>query len=513
MSRIDLERTGTQHASQAERDEESNASAFGRLLTTPLPQGIAVQCAAYAAALALFGLWHWTASFGDMTVEQILLHLKYANGLVHVDSSQVIACLGWVLGWPLLLSTTLVPIAFALLHLVGDHPSPRASRMAASADRGLRALPLPIAVLALWLLGSHLHIVEFAMSFQPDEYLAQHYLPPNAALLRPHEPRNLVLIYAESMEADYADKNAFGRDLIAPLNDLHALSFDRYEQLQGTGWTIAAMVATQCGVPLKIVTLWDSNTQGQMMNRFLSRATCLTDLLHDEGYRNVFMGGASLTFGGKGKFLRSHHYDEILGLDQWRASGLDNTHFSGWGMHDDDLFKGARGKIDDLHAAGHPFSLVLLTVDTHSPHGQVSAECQKAGAVALDQIISCSSRQIAGFVHYVQQHGYDRDTQIVIIGDHLTMPSTLSDQIAQVPHRSIFNAFVSPEPHAKARESLVHFDMLPTILDFMGLQVAGGKLGLGDSAFQDGQDATIDEQRQKMVRGLQHQSRTYVNLW
>lgn len=80
--------------------------------------------------------------------------------------------------------------------------------------------------------------------------------------------------------------------------------------MPGTGCTIAA---TQCGVPLERMTVFDPNTQGQGINSFLKNAVCLPDLLTEQGYRNVFMGGASITFAGKDKFLSQHHYHEAYG--------------------------------------------------------------------------------------------------------------------------------------------------------------------------------------------------------
>ncbi|WP_295990172.1 hypothetical protein [Rugamonas sp.] len=87
-------------------------------------------------------------------------------------------------------------------------------------------------------------------SFGPD-YFGANYVPPGSVVLTAAKPKNLVLIYVESLEEGYTEPGAFGRDLLAPLTGLHGTSFPDYQQAPGTGWTIAAMVATQCGVPLE----------------------------------------------------------------------------------------------------------------------------------------------------------------------------------------------------------------------------------------------------------------------
>jgi phosphoglycerol transferase len=71
------------------------------------------------------------------------------------------------------------------------------------------------------------------------------------------------VIYVESLEQGYSSKAVFGHDLLEPLNGLQGSSFADYQQVPGTGWTIAAIVATQCGVPLERMTIFDGNTQGR----------------------------------------------------------------------------------------------------------------------------------------------------------------------------------------------------------------------------------------------------------
>jgi phosphoglycerol transferase len=317
----------------------------------------------------------------------------------------------------------------------------------------------------------------------------------------------------ESLEMGYADRSAFGQDLLAPLTGLHGSSFPDYEQAPGTGWTIAAIVATQCGVPLERVTIFDGNTQGQMVDSFLNQAVCLPDILAAHGYRNVFMGGGSQTFAGKDKFFKQHHYHEILGKEDWLKRGIAEADMNGWGLYDADLFSQAKAKLRELATSHQKFDLTLLTVDTHEPEGHLSKSCAKGGYAQFEGVVSCTALEVADFVRFAQQNGYLDNTNVVILGDHLSRKNPLSEQLAQLPQRTIFNAFLSNTRPVPNRSQILHFDLMPTILEFTGFAVPDGRLGLGYSAFNQHPNKPPANRLQEMDKDLLNPSEKYLALW
>jgi len=162
-------------------------------------------------------------------------------------------------------------------------------------------------------------------------------------------PKNLIIIYVESLEKSYQNADVFGRNLLAKLDTIDGFSFEAFSQAPGTGWTIAGLTATQCGVPLKNVSLYDGNDQGENIKSFLPSAVCLGDILNRAGYYNVYMGGASSNFSGKGKFFNDHHYDEVLGREELMTA-LNITDTNYWGLYDDDLLIAVKDKIKHLYA-------------------------------------------------------------------------------------------------------------------------------------------------------------------
>lgn len=464
-----------------------------------------VRAGVYFTAILLFCLNHWiNRYFGRPDIDQIAYHLQFGTqGLEASDPAIAERFLRWCVLIPLfLLATVLLAERWAMV--------------ACRYRLILRACPvLPqaalLAAVLLWLV--QLSVVDYLTSGMGPDYFSMHYVQPSTVKVHGSRPKNLVLIYVESLEAGYGNRQVFGSNLIAPLTDLEASSFRSFVQMPGTGWTIAAMVATQCAIPLKRVTIFDENTQGQQVRSFLPNATCLGDILARHGYRNVFMGGASPSFAGKGRFLRAHQYHEVLGKEDWQAQGVPEATMNGWGLFDDALFSRARAKLSQLHASGQPFNLTLLTVDTHEPSGYLSQGCARRGHAGFEGVIRCSAAEVADFVRFVRERGYLADTNIVILGDHTARRNPLSEALERLPERTLFNAFIGATLPSRNREQLVHFDLLPTILEFSGFTVGGGRLGLGYSGFNRHGARPPPGRLADMRASLLNRSEAYLSLW
>ena len=465
-----------------------------------------------ACALVALVLW-MRATFGDVTLGQIVFHWRYLGGsssiAPHIAADFVVMTCVVPLTVALLLHWVLYRVALSPL-LAGPVS---AARQRAIARAGL-VLPIAVIATCLTTLAVRTSALQFLTPIGSADYFAEHYVPPASVKLVPGPRKNLVLVYVESLVVAYRREDLFGRNLLAGLDALKPVSFGSYEQMPGTGWTIAAMVATQCGIPLQPVGFLEPHDQGELIAAFLPGAVCLGDILHAQGYRNVFFGGAALEFSGKGKFLLGHRYDEVYGRDEWIREGTPKSHISGWGLHDDDLFTNAKRKLRELHEAGQPFNLTLLTVDTHWPSGFVSAGCKARGAKKLDDVVACSVDQVADLVQFIRDSGMDADTSVVVLGDHISPPNALADQLDRVPRHTIYNGFFAPAAPAPNRGQVLHFDMLPTILDFIGLHPQGGRLGLGQSAFGDPAVPVRNAAAYAdLAKNVLSPSRAYIRLW
>ena len=103
---------------------------------------------------------------------------------------------------------------------------------------------------------------------------------------------------------------------------------------------------------------------------------------------------------------------------------------------------------------------------------------------------------------------------IVVQGDHLAMGNTAYGKLVTNPERRIFNLLINDNPKlvANTRE-VTHFDMLPTVLDLVGLQVKGGRAGLGYSAIGPIRSPRPPDHVARMTEKLLDYSATYRALW
>jgi phosphoglycerol transferase len=184
-----------------------------------------------------------------------------------------------------------------------------------------------------------------------------------------------------------------------------------------------------------------------------------------------------------------------------------------WGLYDDDLLALVKAKLIQLHAQKQPFNLTFNTIDTHGPDGHFSKYCKAHGIKDFPGIVECTSNQVAELVLFMKRSGYFKDTNVVILGDHLAMENPVSDKLDTIKERHVFNRFISAKPVTKNREDVLHFDMFPTILEFVGFKVEGGKLGLGFTAISKNTDLPPATEYEDMNEDLLNQSDEYLDLW
>lgn len=453
------------------------------------------------------GIW-LLRKFGEVSFDQFVFHLDMSvEGLTHGDpkltSSFIRNCL-------------LVPTVIVGLFIFGLKHS-------------LRYLPRKTRYFSSLLLISFiflLHKIGFFVTVNSyyyyaktgEDYFATHYIEPKQTVISPvTKPKNLVLIYVESLEDTYEKTDLFSRNLISSIqinaveNSYH---FSQFKQAPGTGWTIAGIVSTQCGLPLRTFL---KNNQHDDTTGFLNNAICLGDILKANGYNNIFINNADLMFAGKGKYLSQHGYSENYKRTEWYKKNKTDKEMNDWGLYDDLLFQEAEQKLDELEShPDKPFNLTLLTVDTHPPKGFLSHHCATKHSVTennFEGIVECTALQVKDFIQHIQNKGYLKNTAVVIFGDHLGMKNPVYKKLESTKERYIFNLFITEETLHLNRQDMNEFDMFPSILDVLRFKIEDGKLGLGYSGFREGKVKPPFERHFEMQEKLLGYSPGYAQLW
>lgn len=330
----------------------------------------------------------------------------------------------------------------------------------------------------------------------------------------PKQKKNFVYIYLESLERTYLNNSAFP-GLTPNLRRLEqeSLSFTNIQQVRGTNWTIAGMVASQCGVPL-VIPLALGNSMGGMSS-FLPKAICAGDILSEHGYSLNYYGGANLEFAGKGSFYSSHGFEKVVGLQELRPLLKDPAYINGWGLYDDSLLEIVRNEFDALAKLEKPFGMVFLTVDTHHPEGHVSKSCEGVvygdGKNPILNSVHCADIMIAEVVDHIKKHAAGTDTAIIIASDHLAMPNTASHLLDKYDRQNLLLVLNGDVPPGFNNQRGSTLDIAPTLLNILGFGIDG--LGYGKNLLSS-HDATIKNVTGYHVDELTKKGRNYIeSLW
>ena len=184
-----------------------------------------------------------------------------------------------------------------------------------------------------------------------------------------------------------------------------------------------------------------------------------------------------------------------------------------WGgaPHDSFLFNFAKKKFLELKNDNKPFNLTILTTDTHAPYGYLDQTCQNNGS-QFYSVVKCTSKTIRNFVDFVKNET-PNNTKIIIIGDHLFPEGNKINIYKEKKFRDIYNMFISYDDFSFNRDKINHYDLFPTILNFMNFEFDQNKLGLGFSALKNFNENEYDNHIKYLNENIQNKSKYYQNFY
>ena len=369
-------------------------------------------------------------------------------------------------------------------------------------------------------------IVEYVMNqFRKTDIYEKYYVDGNSVKITfPEKKKNLILLYVESMETTYTSKENGGNykeDLLKEISELakENLNFSHQDKLggahvvAGTGWTTGGLVGQSSGVPLCVPLTSHSYSE---KTDFLPGAYALGDILEKEGYEQEFLIGSEALFGGRKFYYDNHGAFHIFDWGEAKRQGkIPEDYREFWSYEDEKLFEFAKDEVLRLASTGKPFHLTMLTVDTHHPYGYVDRNYQKEYPEQLSNIIRGNAEKIGAFVEWLKEQPFYDDTVILIIGDHLSMAEEyISGTYDKTYDRTVFNALIHSEVSTDRNKNrmFTSFDWYPTILNAMGVDVEGDRLGFGVSLFSDKKTVAEEIGLETLDRELRKQSDYYRDV-
>lgn len=477
---------------------------------SPATRGGVFPALLFTVASFLFLSLDWvTDKFGAVTLDQI--QFVYYSPLAGVDTTLVVSYAGRMLVLLLLLGL------FLLLT--------RALRNAVQRDIWrARTRKLLFCGTALYFLAA---LAGTAVTFnvpallarQESPFIRDHYaLPANLQILFPEKKRNLIIILAESAEHTFNNTELFGEAVMPELAELaeRNLSFRGHVQVPGTEWTIAGITSFLFGIPLRLP-LFDWNNYS-LFDTFLPGADSLLETFAEAGYETAMLLGSDSSFSGKKNLFAIHapqsrvydlnYFQKVFPEEAIKYAG------TGWGLADHYLFAQAR-ELLSARQSDAPFLLIVETVDTHIPDPFIPEGAPRKWDDYRDAFASLSG-MVSEFVDWLERQDFYADTTVVILGDHLHMADELGPVDLREKKREIYNVFINatrPAPVLGANRVFASFDLCPTILESVGVELAGGRFGLGASLFQAGPTLLEEKGVEAVVHELTQFSSFYTAFY
>lgn len=366
-------------------------------------------------------------------------------------------------------------------------------------------LPLVIVclILSVTFFGLRIKVVSYAVTTNTkSDFFEENYInPENVNLKFPEKKRNLVFIFAESMENTYAsvtEGGQFKENRIPELCELakQNVNFSNSKGLgggccyDGTTWTAGSMLSATAGITVKVPV---TTTAYSRKDDFLPNVVTLGDILYQNGYNQIILMGSDAEFANRDLYFKNHGNYNIIDVNAVKTSGrLPEDYKEWWGFEDQKLFEFAKEELLSLSSQDKPFNLTLLTADSHFPEGYVCKECENEFPEQYSNVLRCSSKRIAEFVNWIKQQSFYEDTTVIIVGDHLTMDPEFLKNVSEDYERTCYNCFINSavSPQKEKEREFATFDLMPTTLASLGVQIEGERLGLGTNLFSDTETLT-----------------------
>ena len=326
--------------------------------------------------------------------------------------------------------------------------------------------------------------------------------PKKVNLTFPEKKRNLIYIFMESMETTYISKDLGGAqkenllpNLTNRIQSGEAINFSNTDTIGGalpirlTGFTVGGMVAQSAGVPVRTSldnNTLDNNSNYQNLKQFLPGAYSIGDILEKNGYQNLLLLGSDANFAGRKTYFQQHGNYQILDYNYAiEKKWIPSDYHVWWGYEDKKLFENAKNVVTQAASSDKPFNLTMLTADTHFEDGYMSDETPKLYDNQYSNVIHYSDQLVNEFINWVQQQPFYENTTIVISGDHLSMDKDYFNDISDKYQRTVFNEIINSPVQAENAKNrqFTTFDLYPTTLAALGVEIEGNRLGLGTNLF------------------------------
>lgn len=172
--------------------------------------------------------------------------------------------------------------------------------------------------------------------------------------------------------------------------------------------------------------------------------------------------------------------------------------------------------MNKLAKSGKTFYLIIENADTHFPNGYVSKNMKdKPFEMQYANVIHYSQKETVKLVQWIQEQEWYKDTTIVVTGDHKSMDKKFFEGWDPQYNRTIVNMFLNSTHGNDLPKEITNnrmfapFDMFPTILSSIGVEIKDNRLGMGTDLFSGDKTFLEKDGLEKMEMELPKRSEFY----
>lgn len=274
-----------------------------------------------------------------------------------------------------------------------------------------------------------------------QSYIKKNYIAPNPEYYGVAKNKNVLVIHLESFQQFLIDYKWHGKEVTPNLNKLYhandTISFDNFFNQVGQGKTSDAEIMLENS----IFGLQSGSAMSSYgtSNTFESAPAILGQ---QAGYTSAVMHGGAGSFWNRDNAYKSFGYDYFMPLSYYQNK---KGYYLGYGIKDKLFFDQSIKYIEHLP---QPFYLKMITVTNHYPYDldkkNQSIDKTDTGDKTVDGYVQTAhylDEAIGELMSYLKKSGLEKNTLIMLYGDHYGISGNHHKASAQLLNKDSFNKF------------------------------------------------------------------------
>lgn len=273
------------------------------------------------------------------------------------------------------------------------------------------------------------------------------------------QPRNLVIILAESLSAEFI--GSLGGLPLSPEFDALSQQGIYFDNLYATGKRtnrgLESVVTGALPIPL---------ISAVKLRLAQSDFFTLPALLKTHGYQTSFLYGGDTNFDNMRRFLSYNGVDQFI-----EGSDMTNARFRNhWGVSDGDTFSTANRFFRQQADHGQAFASVILTLSNHEPFDfpESDFELYEQPPFTQNNVAKYADYALGEFFRQARKEAYFDNTVFLIVADHGV--EIRARGLIPAAKYHIPALIIAPDTQAQRINKLAsQIDLPPTVLGLLGI--------------------------------------------